>query len=48
MPGVNCCTGNSNLRHCSDLEYKHHSLVLDYLDEFDIASDSSDFRRVSK
>ena len=30
--GVKCCTRNSNLRHYSDLKYKHHSLAIDYLD----------------
>ena len=30
--GVKCCIRKSNLRHCSYLKYKHHSLVIDYLD----------------
>ena len=31
ISGMKCCTHNSNLRH-SDLTYKHHTLVIDYLD----------------
>ena len=47
ISGMKCCTHNSNLRYCSDLKYKHHTLVIilmckntDYTSEFVLLSHS--------